>query len=86
MHERYLYSGDALALVFVFWFKQNRRIPLAMWFVSFYAYISCSRLSEFLPSWPVFFVYLAAIILTLNLLRIQFKASNSLKNTDYDSI
>jgi len=73
MHERYLYSGDAFAFVFLFWFKQNIRIPLAIWTVSFYAYLSCSRLKELLPLWPAFFVYLTAIILTLKLLKHQLK-------------
>jgi len=73
MHERYLYSGDALAFAFFLWFKQHLRIPLSIWAVSFYAYISCSRLKEFLPSWPAFFIYLAAIIFILKLLKLQLK-------------
>jgi hypothetical protein len=73
MHERYLYSGDVIAFAFLLWFKQNLRIPLSIWGVSFYAYISCSRLKELLPSWPAFFVYLSALILTLRLLKIQLK-------------
>ncbi len=66
MHERYLYLGDVLAFIFLLWSKNNSRIPFAIWTVSFYAYISCSRLKEFLPLWPAFFVYLTAIILVLN--------------------
>lgn len=74
MHERYLYVADILSLIYIFWFKDNIHIPIAMWSVSLYAYISCSRFKEFLPLWPAFFVYLLAIILIFRQIKFKIKA------------
>jgi Gpi18-like mannosyltransferase len=71
MHERYLYLGDVLAFIFIFWFKQNIRIPISILFVSFYAYVSCTRFRELIPHWPAFIIYAGVIYLTLKKIKIQ---------------
>lgn len=71
MHERYLYLGDILAFIFIFWFKKNIRIPISILFISFYAYVSCTRFRESIPHWPAFIIYAWVIYLTLKKLKVQ---------------
>jgi len=75
MHERYLYLSDVFAFIFIFWFRKNIRIPIGMLFVSFYAYISCSRFKEVLPLWPAFIIYLWMIVLILKEISSIIKSS-----------
>lgn len=63
MHERYLYLGDVLAVLYIFVLKKNIHLALGILLVSFYSYLCCSRLKDILPLWPAFFLYLAVIIL-----------------------
>jgi Gpi18-like mannosyltransferase len=65
MHERYLYLGDVLAVLYFFFFPKKVGISLGIVFVSFYSYISCSRFKEFLPLWPAFFIYSGIIFLVV---------------------
>lgn len=63
MHERYLFLGDIFAVLYFLIRRKNIHISIGIITVSFYAYMSCSRLKEILPLWPAFFVYAAVIIL-----------------------
>jgi hypothetical protein len=63
MHERYLYLGDALAVLYFIVFRKNLFVSVGILSVSFYAYLCCSRLKEILPLWPGFFLYLIVLIL-----------------------
>ncbi len=65
MRERYLYLGDVFAVMYFFHFPKKIGISLGILFVSFYAYISCSRFKEFLPLWPSFFIYSGIIFLAV---------------------
>jgi len=65
MHERYLYLGDAMATLYFLTFRKNIHLTIGMIFVSFYAYVSCSRLKDILPLWPAFIVYSFFIILII---------------------
>lgn len=85
MHERYLFLGDVLAFIFIFWFKRNIRIPISILFVSFYAYVSCTRFREFIPHWPAFIIYVWVIYLTLKKLKIQLtEESKQDKNQEHN--
>jgi len=65
MHERYMYLGDLLGLLYIFVLRKNIYLPLGIWVVSFYSYIRCSRFNEILPMSPTFFIYTCVIIFTL---------------------
>jgi hypothetical protein len=65
MHERYLYLGDVLAVLYFFVFPKKIGISFGVLFVSFYSYISCSRFKELLPLWPAFFIYSGIIYLVV---------------------
>ena len=62
MHERYMYLGDVLGIVYLFVLRRNMAIPPAVILLSFYAYLRCSYLNEILPMAPAFFLYLAVIV------------------------
>ena len=64
MHERYMYLGDLLGVLYYLVLRKNIYLPLSILLVSFYSYIRCSRYNEILPMSPAFFVYLAVIVLT----------------------
>lgn len=65
MHERYLYLGDVMAVLYFFVVKKNIHLSLGIILVSFYSYLCCSRLQKILPLWPAFYLYLLIIILTV---------------------
>jgi len=65
MHERYLYLGDVMAVLYFFVVKKNIHLSLGIILVSFYSYLCCSRLQNILPLWPAFFIYLSIIVLTI---------------------
>jgi Gpi18-like mannosyltransferase len=64
MHERYMYLGDLLGVLYYLVLRKNIHLPISILLVSFYSYIRCSRYNEILPMSPAFFVYLAVIVLT----------------------
>jgi len=64
MHERYMYLGDVLGVLYFLVIRKNIHLPLGILIVSFYSYIRCSRFNDILPMEPAFFLYLAVIILT----------------------
>lgn len=65
MHERYLYLGDVMAVLYFFVVKKNIHLSLGIILVSFYSYLCCSKLQKILPLWPAFYFYLSIIILTI---------------------
>ncbi len=64
MHERYMYMGDVLGILYFLVLRKNIHLPLGILIVSLYSYIRCSRFNDVLPMWPAFFVYLSVIILS----------------------
>lgn len=64
MHERYMYLGDVLGVLYYLVFRKNIHLPLGILLVSTYSYIRCSRYKDVLPMEPAFFVYLLTIIFT----------------------
>lgn len=64
MHERYMYMGDLLAVLYFMVLRKNIHLALGILSVSLYSYIRCSRFNDILPMWPAFFIYLSVIIFT----------------------
>jgi len=64
MHERYMYIGDILGVLYYLVIRKNLYLPIGILLVSLYSYIRCSRFNNILPMEPAFFVYLSVIILT----------------------
>jgi len=62
MHERYMYMGDILAVLYFVIIRKNIYLPLGIILVSFYSYIRCSRFNEILPMEPALIIYLSVII------------------------
>ncbi|MDL2290453.1 hypothetical protein LJB95_03515 [Paludibacteraceae bacterium OttesenSCG-928-F17] len=65
MHERYMYLGDALGVLYFLAIRKNIHFPIGIILVSTYSYIRCSRFSEVLPMAPAFALYLLIIILVV---------------------
>ena len=65
MHERYMYLGDLLGVLYYLVLRKNIQLPIGILLISFYSYIRCSRFNEVLPMSPAFFVYSLVIIFTL---------------------
>lgn len=65
MHERYMYMGDILGILYFLVLRKKVYLPVGILLVSFYSYIRCSRFNDMLPMWPAFAVYLAVIILLI---------------------
>jgi Gpi18-like mannosyltransferase len=63
MHERYMYLGDLLGVLYFLVFRKNIHFTIGILLVSLYSYIRCSRYNDILPMWPAFFVYLSVIVL-----------------------
>ena len=74
MHERYMYLGDILGVLYYLILRKKIQLPLGILLVSLYSYIRCSRYNDILPMWPAFVVYLSIIIFT------TFDFINSLNN------
>ena len=64
MHERYMYLGDILGVLYFLVLRKNIHLPLGILLVSTYSYVRCSRYNGVLPLEPAFFVYLSVIIFT----------------------
>jgi len=64
MHERYMYLGDVLGVLYFLVVRKNIHLPIGIALVSFYSYVRCSRYNDILPMEPAFFIYSAVIILT----------------------
>ena len=64
MHERYMYVGDVMGVLYYLVLRKNIHLPIGIALVSFYSYVRCSRYNEILPMEPAFFIYLAVIIFT----------------------
>ncbi len=80
MHERYMYLGDILGVLYFFVLRKKIYLPAGILLVSLYSYIRCSRFNDILPMEPAFFVYLTIIIFTI----IDF--STSLKDAQNEKI
>lgn len=65
MHERYMYLGDLLGILYFLVIRKNIHFPIGIALISFYSYIRCSRFNDILPMAPAFIVYLVIIILVL---------------------
>lgn len=65
MHERYMYVGDVLAILYALVIRKNLHLPAGIIIVSSYSYIRCSRFNDILPMEPAFFVYLCVIIMVM---------------------
>ena len=64
MHERYMFLGDLLGVLYFFVLQKNIQLPLGIILISFYSYIRCSRFNDILPMSPAFFIYSLIIIFT----------------------
>jgi Gpi18-like mannosyltransferase len=64
MHERYMYLGDVLGVLYFLVNRKKIHLPIGILIVSFYSYIRCSRYNEILPMWPAFIIYSLVIIFT----------------------
>lgn len=62
MHERYMYLGDVLGVLYFFIARKNVGFPAGVILVSLYSYIRCSRYHDILPQAPAFFLYLFILI------------------------
>ena len=64
MHERYMFLGDILGVLYYLVVRKNIHFPIGIILVSFYSYIRCSKYNDILPMEPAFIVYLSVIIFT----------------------
>ena len=65
MHERYMYLGDILAVLYFLLMRKNIHLPIGIILISTYSYIRCSRFHDILPESPAFFLYVLIIILLI---------------------
>ncbi|TAH27732.1 MAG: hypothetical protein EAZ07_00625 [Cytophagales bacterium] len=61
MHERYMYLGDTLAVIYVLYFRKNIALMASIVFISFYSYLLCTRLTHYLPLFPIFGLYVIVL-------------------------
>lgn len=66
MHERYMYLGDILGVLYFLVLRKNSYFPIGILLVSFYSYIRCSRFNDILPMWPAFIIYFSVILFAIN--------------------
>ena len=76
MHERYMYLGDVLGVLYFLVIRKNIHFPISIVLISTYSYIRCSRFNDVLPEAPAFFLYLFIIIL------VTVDFAKSLKKTE----
>lgn len=66
MHERYMYLGDVLSVLYFLVLGKNILFPIGIVFVSLYSYVrSPVRFHDLLIMEPIFFIYLIIIIFAL---------------------
>ena len=65
MHERYMYLGDVLGVLYLLIVRKNIHFPLGIILISTYSYLRCSRFIDLMPMEPAFFLYLVLIILVI---------------------
>ncbi|HOK35996.1 MAG TPA: hypothetical protein PK860_01765 [Paludibacteraceae bacterium] len=82
MHERYLYLGDVLGVAYLMIFPRKFYLPLAVWVISLYSYIRCSRFNEILPMWPAFFIYLLILVFISIDFYLGIRTNSSLSKTN----
>jgi Gpi18-like mannosyltransferase len=73
MHERYMYLGDVLGVLYFFIARKNIGIPVGIILVSFYSYTRCSRYNDILPQEPAFFLYLFLLAWLISDFKLSFK-------------
>jgi Gpi18-like mannosyltransferase len=73
MHERYMYLGDVLGVLYFFIMRKNIGIPAGIILVSFYSYARCSRYNDILSQKPAFFLYLFLLIWLISDFKLSFK-------------
>lgn len=83
MHERYMYLGDILSVLYLMVFQKNRFVPAGILSVSLYSYIRCSRYVEYLPMEPAFFIYLAVIVFLITRFVAMMMCDKNINQTDY---
>lgn len=77
MHERYMFMGDALSVLYFLIIRKNLHFTIGILSVSTYSYIRLSRYNDILPMEPAFIVYSIIILLAT----IDFVSN--LKKTNY---
>ena len=80
MHERYMYLGDIIGVLYILTIRKNYHLPIGIALVSFYSYTRCSRFNDILPMWPAFLIYTCIIIWA------SYDFVKSLKNTMNETI
>lgn len=65
MHERYMFLGDALSVLYFFIFRKNILFTIGILSVSTYSYIRLSRFNELLPMDPAFIIYSLVIVFAI---------------------
>jgi len=79
MHERYMYLGDLLGVLYYLVLRKNIQLPAGILLVSFYSYIRCSRFNDILPMSPAFIIYTFIIIFTsIDFIKSIKKVSNEI--------
>ena len=79
MHERYMYLGDLLGVLYYLVLRKNIQLPAGILLVSFYSYIRCSRFNDILPMSPAFIIYTFVIIFTtIDFIKSIKKVSNEI--------
>ncbi|OIP83054.1 MAG: hypothetical protein AUK44_06130 [Porphyromonadaceae bacterium CG2_30_38_12] len=64
MHERYMFLGDMVGLLYLFVIRKNIYLPICILLISTYSYARCSRYNELMPMWPAFIIFTLIVLLT----------------------
>lgn len=64
MHERYMFLGDILGVLYYLILRKNILLPIGILTVSLYSYVRLSRYNDILPMHPAFLIYTIVIIFT----------------------
>ena len=64
MHERYMFLGDILGVLYFLIIRKNILLPLGILSVSLYSYVRLSKFNDILPMYPAFLIYSLVIIFT----------------------
>jgi Gpi18-like mannosyltransferase len=79
MHERYMYPGDVLGVLYFLIVRKNIAFPAGIILVSFYSYLRCSRYNEVIPQAPAFFLYLFMLIVIIWDFKCSLKQQHAIK-------